>query len=393
MAEPAIIKEYRHRIAQYLNVEDKSVSLFWKGRVAMYAILKAFEIGEGDEVIIPAFTCVVVPNAIIYTGAKPVYVDIDASTFNVDLSKIESKITSKTKAILAQNTFGLSSDIDGIIAIAQKYNLKVIEDCTHGFGGTYKSRLNGTIADASFFSTQWNKPFSTGIGGIAVVKGEWLEEKMAAYESQAALPTSRDVQILRLLLLLKEWVITPKTYWFVRKVYRLLSKMNLVVGSSQKEELEGTVLPADFFKAISELQAAKGIKELKKVNALNQHRRNVAAAYSNLLRKLGAKVPAEPEYATHTFLKYPLLVKDRKNFEASAAQHAIELGDWFDSPIHPIKDGFENWFYKWGENPVSERISAHIVNLPTGESINTKQLQQVLKFLDENQQYLEKEIK
>jgi perosamine synthetase len=107
--------------------------LFWKGRVALYAILKTLEIKEGDEIILPAFTCVVAVNPIIYLGANPVYVDIDPTTYNIDVSMIERKITEKTRAILAQNTFGLAPDLDMILEVANKYKLMVIEDRAHGF--------------------------------------------------------------------------------------------------------------------------------------------------------------------------------------------------------------------------------------------------------------------
>jgi len=129
------------------------VFFFFKGRVALYALLKAIGIHPGDEVILPGFTCVVVPNAIIYLGGKPVYADIDPKTFNIDTAKIEGKITDNTTAIIAQNTFGLSSDLDPILDIGKRYNLKVIEDCAHGYGGSYKGKANGTVADAAFFST------------------------------------------------------------------------------------------------------------------------------------------------------------------------------------------------------------------------------------------------
>ena len=105
------------------------VFLFWKGRVALYSILKAMGLGEGDEVILPAITCVVAANPIIYLGAKPVYVDIDPKTYNVDVTKIEQKITKRTKIILAQNTYGLSSDIDSISEIAGRHTLKMQEGC------------------------------------------------------------------------------------------------------------------------------------------------------------------------------------------------------------------------------------------------------------------------
>ena len=175
-------KLLKERLGEYFSTPASSIFLFWKGRVALYAILKTLGIKEGDEIILPAFTCVVAVNPIIYLGAKPVYVDIDPMTFNIDVSVIEKKITEKTRAILAQNTFGLAPDLDRIFEVANKYNLMVIEDCAHGFGGFYKEKPNGTMADASFFSSQWNKPFSTGIGGFAVAKHPDIAEKLKVFE-------------------------------------------------------------------------------------------------------------------------------------------------------------------------------------------------------------------
>ena len=172
----------KEKLAEHLCVDSKNIFLFWKGRVSLYAILKAIGIKEGNEIILPAFTCVVAVNPIIYLGAKPVYVDIDPITYNIDASGIEKKITQKTRAILAQNTFGLAPDLDRIFEQANKYKLMVIEDCAHGFGGFYKGRPNGTVADASFFSSQWNKPFSTGLGGFAFTKEPRIADKLKEQE-------------------------------------------------------------------------------------------------------------------------------------------------------------------------------------------------------------------
>ncbi len=170
--------KYKKALASILKCSEHNVFLYWKGRVALYAILKSLDLSEGDEVILPAFTCVVVPNAIIYAGLKPVYVDISPKTLNMDISLVKDAITDKTKVILCQNTFGLSSNIEEIILIAKKFNLITIEDCTHGFGGTYKGKPNGSFCDAAFFSSQWNKPFSTGIGGFLLVNNEKILTKV-----------------------------------------------------------------------------------------------------------------------------------------------------------------------------------------------------------------------
>jgi len=381
-------QNFKKAIAEYLWIEN--IFLFWKGRVVLYAILKALDVKEGDEVILPAFTCVVAVNPIIYLGAKPVYVDIDPLTLNIDHKKIEEKITKKTKVILAQNTFGLSSDLDAIFEIANKHNLFVIEDCAHGFGGTYKGKKNGTISDASFFSSQWNKPFSTGIGGIAVAKNEIIAQKLKEIEAKAVKPNLKEKIMLKTLVEIKKRFLKPKIYWFALNTYRKLSELNLVVGSSQGYEIEKPVEPKNFLKGFSDFQAKEGLKYFEKINRkyridiIIEHRKRIADLYKKILLELNLEPPYEPSYAEHTYLKFPLFVKNRGEFFVLAEKEKIELGDWFISPIHPITKNFELWHYKFGENPIAEFASNHIVNLPTHENIDEKYVERIYNFLKKN---------
>jgi len=384
------IQTFKFKISNYLEFVSQNIFLFWKGRVALYAILKAIGIEEGDEIILPAFTCVVAVNPIIYLKAKPVYVDIDPKTYNIHPNKIEEKITPKTKAILAQNTFGLSADLDAIFEIAKKYNLFVIEDCAHGFGGFYKGKPNGTIADAAFFSTQWNKPFSTGLGGIAVTKNKELAKKVRELEGQAVKPSKKEEWTLKVLLQIRKRLLKPWVYWFALKTYRKLSQWNLILGSSQGYELEKTVEPPNFLKGFSETQAKEGLKYFEKVNGkyridlIVEHRKKIAEFYREILLDMGFEPPYEPEYADHTYLKFPLLVKDRRKFFQLAQEERIELGDWFLSPIHPIMAKFELWNYNWGTNLVAEFASCHIVNLPTHDGIDENYVERIYDFLKKN---------
>lgn len=376
---------YKIALADYLSVSSENISFFWKGRVALYALMKAYGIKKDDEVILPAFTCVVVPNAIIYCQAKPVYVDINPQTLNCDAEEIRKKITEKTKFIIAQNTFGLSSDLDAIMVIAKEKNIIVIEDCTHGLGGFYKGRKNGTIADAAFFSTQWNKPFSTGIGGMAYVRDKVVADKMWKFEEEAIAPGFMQRTQLSLLLKVRSIMKAPAVYWPMIKLYRFLSKNNLVVGSSQGNELDNSILPDDFLKQMANVQLKKGISELMKLNQYVSHRVKVAAQYDEALRKLGIKINSNSDNA---YLKYPLLVKDRKLFFELAAKKNIELGDWFISPIHPITEQFHLWQYDYGKFPIAEYVSAQIVNLPTHIDMGPKAVERVLSFLNENKDQL-----
>ncbi len=373
----------REIIAEFLGVEPSQVTFFWKGRVALYAILKAIGIESGDEIILPGYTCIVVVNPIMYLGAIPVYVEINPLTYTIDVSAIESKITPRTKAILAQNTYGLAPDLDAIFEIARKYNLSVIEDCAHGFGGYYKGKPNGTVADVSFFSTQWNKPFSTGIGGFAVSRNPLIARKLREMEINYTRPSFKDEITLKVLLFIRDNLST-NLYWPAIKIYRWLSKNNLILGSSQREELGFPQMPDGFEKGISKTQIRRGERELSNFTAILQHRRKVAQNYIDILKSMNIEPPFEPEYAIHTFLKFPLLVKDRPAFFHQAEKMKIELGDWFLSPIHPILDNLEIFNYQWGACPIAEKIARHIVNLPTHAEINQNYINRIEHFLIKN---------
>ena len=169
------ITEVKEWFSGYLGVRD--VYLFNSGRAALLAILKAFNIGERDEVLIQAFTCVAVPNSIIWAGAKPIYVDIDRS-FNLDPTDLEAKITKKSCAIIVQHTFGIPAQIEKIIEIAKMHKLIVIEDCAHSLGVTYKSKKLGNFGDAAFFSFGRDKVVSSVWGGAAIINSKFKIQKI-----------------------------------------------------------------------------------------------------------------------------------------------------------------------------------------------------------------------
>jgi len=239
----------KEELRRELGIEN--VFLASKGRVGLYGLLKAMNIGKGDEVILPAYTCVVVPNAIIYLGATPIYVDILPETYNIDYSKIQENISGKTKLIIAQNTYGLSSELDEINAIAEQNGIEVIEDCTHGFGGRYKGVLNGRHVKAAFYSTQWNKMFSTGVGGIIVVNDPVLAKKMDVFEN-TLVPASRSERLmLQCQLILKDLLGYSRFYWGAINLYRYLSQNNIIAGSSAGEEIVSTEMPKNYLKAFN----------------------------------------------------------------------------------------------------------------------------------------------
>ncbi|MDB4088366.1 aminotransferase class I/II-fold pyridoxal phosphate-dependent enzyme [Flavobacteriales bacterium] len=371
---------YKSEIAKVLEANPSQISLYWKGRVGLYALLKAMGVSKGDEVIIPAFTCVVVPNAIIYLGAKPVYVDVKSDTFNTTVQNIKEKVTDKTKCIVIQNTFGLSSDIEEIIEFAKERNILTIEDCTHGFGGTYNGKPNGVFADASFFSTQWNKPFSTGIGGFVYLKNESFTDKLKEINKELVKPSFKEKFILGTLIKSRKLLLTPRTYWALLKLYRFLSKKGIVVGSSSGEEISSITEPKNYFKAFSKTQEKEGVKGLRKLNSAIEKRKKNGILFNQFLKENGKTYVKEELYDNHSFLKYPILVKNREEFKSKAEKSSINIGDWFVSMIHPITKDFENWQLNVNEFPVANEVSEKILNLDT----DTKNPEKVMAFLKVN---------
>lgn len=371
---------YKKSISEFLECDPERIFLYWKGRVALYSILKAMELDKDDEVIIPALTCVVVPNAIIYAGLKPVYVDVEESTFNIDVSLIESAITEKTKVIVCQNTFGLSSNIENILSIAKKYNLYTIEDCTHGFGGYYNEKPNGSYCDAAFYSTQWNKPFSTGIGGFLIVKNDSLFLKLKKFEAKKSKPGFEEVSLLKFLLLFRKVFINKYTQPFLVSFYRFLSKHNFILGSNQGDELNSNEMPKNYFKDISKVQIKAGIKSLSGLKELNRLRLKNANDYTSFLKSNNKNHVKAEYFNNHMFLKYPLLVKDRESFHSAARRMKVVLGDWFVSPLHPVEGELNKWFFETAKFPVASRLAKCLVNLPTDVKDNSD----VIRFLEKN---------
>ena len=370
----------RDEVARYLQCDPHSLFFYWKGRVAFYSLLKSFGVSEGDEVIVPAYTCVVVPNAVLYLGARAVYVDIDPQTYNMDVSRLTSRIGPRTRAIVCQNTYGLSSELEAIVSLARSKGIRTIEDCTHGFGGMYNGVPNGRTCDAAFFSTQWNKPFSTGIGGFSVVNDPSLRVGLLSLESSKAPVTLTDRMSLRALYVARKYLVNRYTYWPLVSVYRALSGKDIVLGSSSGAETASTSMPSDYFKEFSSVQEREGLRALRGFQRLQETRRRNAGRYTEFLEARGKNHVPRSQFANHSFLKYPLLVRERGEFMRRAQRAQVPMGDWFLSPLHPARDHLERWGFDEAEYPNASFIARHVVNLPT----ETDDVGRVVSFLSTN---------
>ena len=356
--------------------------IYFKGRVALFAILEAIGISGDDEIILQGFTCLVVPNVITYFGARPVYVDVDRKTYAAIPDQVEQKITSKTRAIIIQNGFGLSPDIDRFKEISDTHNLYLLEDCAHGFGAKYKGQLAGTNVDAAFFSSQWSKPFSTGLGGFCMVNNpEILRRMKDKYNNGYYDPSLVTRFSLHLQYLIREYLLPESFYWSALKLYRFLYSNGLITGSSSPEELAGD-MPYNFKMKAGPYQK-RLIKRLSgQIEEVIEHRRNIAHQYHSICRGLGIEAPFEPGYAEHSFLRYVILAKDKQRVIDEAVRFGVEIGDWFDCPLHPAGSPLEKLYYSWGMCPNAEYLTERMINLPTHMKIEGRYVEKVGRFLE-----------
>lgn len=375
-----VVNKYQTAFADWFKV--KNAFAFWKGRVALYAILKALGIASGDEVILPGYTCVVNVNAIKYLGAKPVYVDIEPNTFNMNPVLLEVKITPKTKVIIAQHTYGYPCDMDAVMDIAAKRNIVVIEDCCLAFGSTWKGKIVGTFGKVAYFSFQWNKPFTTGLGGMAVTNDISLAERINEIcQTEIVQPGFKETAMLGAQLAAYRLFVYPCTTVFAQAAFRYLIKKGTMIGSSSSCEF-GLRKAHDFFKAMSSVQASSGIRQLRKIAANIEHRRQMAQLYDELLAQKGWYGQRyDNKLMNPVLVRYPVRIREKNKALAEAAGCGIELGNWFECPLHPIETSLETYDYEIGMCPEAERVSKEVVNLPLHSRVDEKTAKRTVEFI------------
>jgi perosamine synthetase len=360
--------------------EQPATFFFWKGRVALYGILKALGIGPGDDVVVPGFTCVVVPQAVRFAGARPIYVDIGEETLNLDPNQLGSVLTSNTKAVIVQHTFGLAADMDAIRTITDPRGIRIIEDCAHSMGTLYHGEMAGTLGDAAFFSTQWSKPITTGLGGIAVTRDPEIAKGLGAFEQECISPSYRERWPLYTQLKIYRMFFQPSRYWKAQDLLHALAERGLFIGSSSSQELDGNK-PEGYEKRMAPFQIRHVRAALARLQAVCNHRRYVARAYAETLKLTGLKTAAALKGTEPVILRYPVMVADKQRTLEAARKCQVEIGDWFVSPLHPLTGQLTRVGYRPGECPVGERVSQHVVNLPTHLRVDDKTIGRACEFL------------
>ena len=332
---------------QYLDTSC-AVS-FNSGRSALLGLLRSFGIHKGDEVILQAFTCVAVPNSVIWAGATPIYADID-ETFNLDPKDFEKKITGKTKAIIVQHTFGIPANMEAIFSIARKYNLIVIEDCAHSLGSVYKGKKIGTFGDCAFFSFGRDKIVSSVFGGMATIRNGHTKQITALKAFHKKLTTPSFGWIIRQIL-------HPLAFAVILPLYRLgigkvilvvLQRLTLLSFPVYEEEKTGHQ-PKDFPAKYPNALAILILHQLKKLDRYTNERKEIVRFYGR----------------EGSWLRFPVQVDDPESLIQRAKKSGILLGNWYHNTIDPKGVNYASIGYTSGSCPHAEYAAKHIINLPT----------------------------
>jgi dTDP-4-amino-4,6-dideoxygalactose transaminase len=358
-----------------------NATAFWKGRVALYAILEALDISQGDEVILPGYTCVMNVNPVMYRGARPVYADIDPATYNICPEAVENLITDRTRLIIAQHTYGIPCDVQALGRIARQYDLSMVEDCCLALGSTLNGKICGTFGRASYFSFQWNKPFTTGVGGMAWTGEEELARRLERFQDeQTVSPSPKASALLAAQRSFHRAVVYPKTTAFLTKTFRWLTRKGLVVGSSSNAEFQPT-MPGDFLRGMNRGQGRAGLRGIRRASRNIQHRRRMTQIYDELLQEAGFAPAPRPEGTDPVLVRYPVRVPDKDRAVALAPAAKVELGTWFECPLHPHETPMEEYGYTPGLCPRAEEACRHVVNLPTHLRADEKTARRSVAFL------------
>ena len=376
LIEGPALERYETELARRVGA-DFAIS-FGAGRVALYGILRELGVGEGDEVIVPLPTHVVVTNAVSYLGAKPVYADCRLSDFNIDPDGLPALVGPRTRAILVQHTFGIPGDMEALLGIAAEHDVPLIEDCVHALGATWRGRPVGGIGTAGFFSTEETKIISTTMGGAGVTSDPQLAERVRMFQRECPPPgtslTARRLAKLALYYLLTQ----AHVHTVTRPAYELLGGYQPLPVPTSDEELAGE-RPEHYEERLAAGQAEIALRQLARLDENLAHRRRVAAEYATRLEPMGFVAPIVAADAESAWVRYPVRVADRDAAIETLRRRTVP-GTWFTSvqeeAIRPTLNG-----YLAGACPQAEQAARELVNLPTHPRVGPKDVVAIVEAM------------
>ena len=372
------IEKLEARFKEYLGM--KYAVSFNSGRSSLMAILSALEFEKGSEVLLQAFTCNAVSNPVIWTDLKPVYVDVNEGTFNIEASDLEKKITRKSRAVIVQHTFGLPASMDKIMEICKKKKLILIEDCAHSLGATYRKKKVGTLGKVSFFSFSRDKVISSVYGGMAVTNDDELARKIKDFQKKIDYPFFLWIKQQLLHPVLMNCLILPFYRIFGKYLLVFFQGTHILSKAVHWKEKRG-LKPNYFPKKLPNALAILALNQFKKLERFNKHRKEIAEFYFRELRNSNFVTLAEHEDRENIFLRFPIKHPKAHEIIKKAWANNLLIGDWYDKVIAPHDTKLEKMQYVSGSCPIAEKLAEETLNLPTHINISQKEARKIVDFL------------
>ncbi len=325
------VEKFEEEFAEYCDV--KYCIGCGNGLDALYLILKAYDIGNEDEVIIPSNTFIATALAVTYAGAKSIFVEPDLDTFNLDINLIERSITSKTKAIIPVHLYGQPVDMDTINAIAQRYDLKVIEDAAQSHGALYKGKKTGSLGDVAGFSFYPGKNLGAlGDGGAITTNDSKLADRLRALGN----------------------------YGSNRKYHHDFKGVN-----SRLDEIQAAILRI----------------KLKYLEKWNEDRRRVAKSYLNNITNNDVILPSKDENSNHSWHLFVVKSEYRDKLKQYLQENNINTQIHYPIPIH-LQNGYKDFGFVEGDFPISEKLSYEVLSLPIWYGMSDEHIKYVIDIIN-----------
>ena len=320
------VEKFEGGIAEYIGV--KYAVAFNSGTSALHAVLLAYGISKGDEIIVPSFTFISTANCALFVGAKPVFAEIEESTYGLDPKDVERRITPRTKAIIPIHYGGCPCFVEELRRVAKKHGLLLIEDAAEAFGAEINGKKAGSFGDAAILSFCQNKIITTGEGGAVVTNSELIYDKLKLIRSHGR----RDI----------------KDYFL------------------SVEDMEYVDLGYNF--RMSNIIAALGVAQMKKTDkAVKMRRANAQYMNRKLSQFAEITIPVAPEGFKHVYQIYTIRIKDSRIIRDKLKQYLSERGIMakvYFNPVHLTQFYRQKFGYKPGELPLTERVAAEVLTLP-----------------------------
>src|SRR5262245_39902818 len=375
LVEGPHIERFEQEFARVLGSGHVRTCSTEYGRMALYFILKAIDVPPGSEVIVPAFTFWVVPEIVRVAGLTPVFADIDPATFTLSPSAVERAITPRTRAVLPTHLYGMSCDMDPILEIARRHHLKVIEDCAHSLGATYKGRMVGTLGDASFFSFQAFKPLNTFGGGLAWLRDADVARRVGEYADAEAWPTEQRVESILRSGKWQRTFIRPKVFTY--SLFPIWWAASWIDAKPEKRLWEDVrsldPLPAHYRGRFTNVQSAIGLAGLEHLPEFIDRTRRHAALLDEILGNThGITIPHAPSDRTHVYYQYCAYVPDSDTIVKRCIRRGVDV-----APMH-VDVCTTMALFDWSGPPApGAEYASCAVQVPVYESLQDREVERV----------------